>query len=54
MYKPPETGGNQFAYDARLHPQFSRGGKLVLSYNVNSFDFQDLMESARKNKNGRV
>jgi hypothetical protein len=47
LYTTPETGGNQFTYDARLHPQFSRDGKLVLSYNVNSFEFQDLMDDVR-------
>jgi hypothetical protein len=47
VYTPPETGGNLFAYDARLHPELSRHGKLVLSYNVNSFAFQDLMDDVR-------
>jgi hypothetical protein len=47
IYHAPEAGGNLFTYDARLHPQFSRNGKLVLSYNVNSFDFQDLMRDVR-------
>ena len=47
VYKAPETGGNQFGYDARLHPQFTRNGKLLLSYNVNSFEFQDLMDDVR-------
>jgi hypothetical protein len=47
LYTTPETGGDHFTYDARLHPQFSRNGKLVLSYNVNSFDFQDLMDDVR-------
>lgn len=43
VYRTPETGGNIFAYDARLHPQFTRNGRLVLSYNVNSFSYPDLM-----------
>jgi hypothetical protein len=47
LYHAPEAGGNHFTYDARLHPQFSRDGKLVLSYNVNSFAFQDLMDDVR-------
>lgn len=47
LYTTPETGGNLFTYDARLHPQFSHDGKLVLSYNVNSFEFQDLMDDVR-------
>ena len=47
LYQTPETGGNQFTYDARLHPQLSRNGRLVLSYNVNSFEFQDLMDDVR-------
>lgn len=44
VYRTPETGGNLFTYDVRLHPQFERDGKLVLSYNVNSFVYQDLMD----------
>ena len=47
IYHTPEAGGNLFTYDARLHPQFSRDGKLVVSYNVNSFDFADLMHDVR-------
>jgi hypothetical protein len=43
----PEAGGDLFAYDARLHPELSHDGRLVLSYNVNSFDFQDLMDDVR-------
>ena len=44
IMRAPEAGGNRFAYDARLHPELSRNGRLVLSYNVNSFAFQDLMD----------
>lgn len=42
VYSTPETGGNLITYNAKEHPQFSGGGKTVISYNVNSFDFSDL------------
>lgn len=45
LYRTPETGGDIFSYDARLHPQFTaRDGRLLLSYNVNSFTYQDIMD----------
>ncbi|MEU7003276.1 DUF4185 domain-containing protein [Nonomuraea sp. NPDC046570] len=37
VHTTPETGGNIFTYNAHAHPEIREGGKLVISYNVNSF-----------------
>jgi hypothetical protein len=44
VYSTPETGANGsygnpnvFTYNAHAHPELSRPGSLVVSYNVNSF-----------------
>lgn len=46
VYCTPETEGNLFTYNAYAHPQFMNNGELLISYNINSFDFNDLLESA--------
>jgi hypothetical protein len=46
VYCTPETGGDIFTYNAYAHPQFSSDGELLISYNINSFDFGDLAENA--------
>lgn len=46
VYCTPETGGDLFTYNAYAHPQFLDNGELLVSYNINSFDFNDLLESA--------
>ena len=46
LYCTPETGENIFTYNAFVHPQFSVDGDLLISYNVNSFDFSDLLSNA--------
>ncbi len=33
------TGKNYFAYNAKAHPNLSKPGELLISFNVNSFDF---------------
>lgn len=33
------TGKSYFSYNAKAHPCLSKQGKLLISYNVNSFDF---------------
>jgi fibronectin type 3 domain-containing protein len=41
LYEAPEAGrdGNPIiVYDATVHPQYSSGGRLMLSYNVNSLN----------------
>jgi hypothetical protein len=47
VYDTPETGGNIFTYNAHAHPELSRGGNLVVSYNVNSFDVHDVYRDVR-------
>lgn len=32
-------GGKKFSYNAKAHPAISKPGELLVSYNVNSFDF---------------
>jgi hypothetical protein len=45
VYCTPETGGNIFTYNAFAHPQLSQDS-LVVSYNVNSFDYTDILKNA--------
>lgn len=42
LYSTPETSGNVFTYNAKAHPQLGDGNTLLISYNVNSFDTNDL------------
>ncbi|MCD2443230.1 DUF5005 domain-containing protein [Agromyces sp. SYSU K20354] len=42
LYSTPETGGNIFTYNAKAHPQLGDGHTLFITYNVNSFDTNDL------------
>lgn len=35
------TNKNQFAYNAKAHPSISKNGELIISYNVNAFDFDN-------------
>ncbi|MGA8112549.1 MAG: DUF4185 domain-containing protein, partial [Actinocatenispora sp.] len=51
VYTTPETGAdgsyhnaNIWTYNPHVHPELSRGDRLVLSYNVNSFDSDELYE----------
>ncbi len=43
IYCTPETGGDIFTYNAFAHPEIKQDS-LIISYNVNSFDFNDLLE----------
>lgn len=43
IYETPETGGEHFTYNAHGHPELSEDGELLISYNVNTFDFEELM-----------
>jgi hypothetical protein len=36
VYTAPEAGGDVVAYNAFAHPQFTEGGRLLVSYNLNS------------------
>lgn len=43
VYETPETGrGRHFTYNAHGHPELSAEGELLVSYNVNTFDFAEL------------
>jgi hypothetical protein len=42
LYSTPETGGNVFTYNAKAHPELGNGHTLLITYNVNSFDTNDL------------
>ncbi|MCY7410728.1 MAG: DUF5005 domain-containing protein [Chitinophagales bacterium] len=46
VYLTPETAGNIWTYNAFVHPEFDSAGYHLLSYNVNSFDFNDLFVNA--------
>ncbi len=46
LYCTPESGGNIFTYNTFAHPELSDSGELRLSYNINSFDFQDIFRDA--------
>lgn len=43
IYRTPESGrGQHFTYNAHAHPEISPTGRLLISYNVNTFDFAEL------------
>jgi hypothetical protein len=49
VYTTPETGAsgtygnpNVWTYNAHAHPELSHGNQLLISYNVNSFDINDV------------
>lgn len=44
IYTTPETGGSTFTYNAYVHPQFDRGGEMLMSYNVNG-DFWSIFSN---------
>mgnify|MGYP006919341302 CR=1 FL=1 len=46
LYATPEIDKNIFTYNAVAHPQFYENGDLLISYNVNSFEFADLFRDA--------
>jgi uncharacterized protein DUF5005 len=44
VYWTPESQHGLFTYDAHVHPEFTDvQGRLLVSYDVNSFDFHDLL-----------
>lgn len=45
IYCTPETVGDIFTYNAFAHPEIQQDS-LVISYNINSFDYTDLLEDA--------
>ena len=46
VYCTPETEGDRWTYNAFAHPQFTENGQLLISYNINSFNFQDFFRNA--------
>jgi hypothetical protein len=50
IYNPPEAGGNIYTYNVAVHPELTGPGKLVLSYNVNSFSAADLYANINNNR----
>lgn len=50
VYQAPDYAGtdpNVFTYNAHAHPEFTRNGELLVSYNVNSLNFADDMSDVR-------
>lgn len=46
IYETPESEPeNHFTYNAHAHPELSEDGQLLISYNVNTFDFDELMSN---------
>jgi hypothetical protein len=44
IYSTPESQQGLFTYDAHVHPEFTdANGRLLISYDVNSLDFNDLL-----------
>ncbi|MGH3165852.1 MAG: DUF4185 domain-containing protein, partial [Trebonia sp.] len=50
IYTPPEAGGSIYVYNVAAHPELTSPGRLVLSYNVNSFDSADLYANINNNR----
>jgi hypothetical protein len=50
IYTPPEASGDIYTYNVAAHPELTGPGKLVLSYNVNSFDLSDLYANINNNR----
>jgi hypothetical protein len=46
VYCTPETDGDVFTYNAFVHPELSTNDELIISYNINSFDFWSLFDNA--------
>lgn len=46
LYCTPEAKGNVFTYNAFYHEALSTDDELCISYDVNSFDFQDVIKNA--------
>lgn len=46
LYCTPETGGTVITYNAFVHPELSRDGELVISYNINNNDFPAVFRNA--------
>jgi hypothetical protein len=50
IYTPPEASQGLYTYNVAAHPELTGSGKLVLSYNVNSFTLSDLYANINNNR----
>lgn len=50
IYSPPEASQGLYTYNVAAHPELTGPGKLVLSYNVNSFTLSDLYANINNNR----
>lgn len=55
LYRTPETGAfgsygdpNVITYNSHEHPDLRRGDRLIVTYNVNSLDFQGVLDDVTK------
>ena len=46
LFCTPENTDNIFTYNSFVHPELSEAGELRISYNINSFNFNDLFMNA--------
>lgn len=46
VYKAPEMKGNVYTYNTKAHPELSTDGRLLISYNVNTTDLDEVVENA--------
>ena len=46
IYCTPENTDQIFTYNSFVHPELSENGELRVSYNINSFNFNDLFKNA--------
>jgi hypothetical protein len=46
IFEAPEHKGDVFTYCAKAHPELSENGRLLLSYNVNTSNFEKLVGDA--------
>lgn len=46
VYRAPEVQGDIFAYNAKAHPELSSGDRLLISYNVNTKNLQEVVDKA--------
>ena len=50
VYTAPEAGSGRYTYNVAAHPEISRPGELVLSYNTNSEQLSDLYADIDRNR----
>ena len=46
LYEAPEIEGQVISYNAKSHPELSKDGRLLVSYNVNTLDLKEVFEVA--------